>query len=125
MKTNYHLYSRFTIPSVFLAETSPKDTDARSHTQIIVKSLKLINVMHLIPRFFFFFFTDMIEVSLDTLPATARGVYGHLATKHKFIFHLYTCILPLEDRAEKPKQSNTGGYFQGSYFWHEANIENS
>lgn len=25
-------------------------------------------------------------------------VYRHLATKHKFIFHLYMCMLPLEGR---------------------------
>lgn len=75
--------------------------------------------MHLIPLF-----PDMIEASLAVLPATARGLrtLGHKIQVH--IPPVYVYITP-GGSVKKPKQSNTGGHFQGSYFWHEANIENS
>lgn len=55
------------------------------------QSLKLINLMHLIPLL-----PDMIEV----WPCFQLQcwVYEHLATKWTFIFHLYTCVLPLKDQ---------------------------
>lgn len=75
--------------------------------------------MHLIPLF-----PDMIEVSLAALPATAWGLrtFGHQIRVH--IPPVYVYITP-RGLVKRPKQSNTGGHIQGSYSWHEQNIENS
>lgn len=66
----------------------------------------------------------MMEVSLTPLPATAWGLqtFGHRTQVH--IPPVYVYITP-RGSVKKPKQSNTGGHFQRSKFWHEANTENS
>lgn len=75
--------------------------------------------MHLIPHF-----PDVIEVSLAMPPASLWGLqtFGHQTQVH--IPPVYVYITP-QGSVKKPKQSNTGGHFQGSNFWHEANTENS
>ncbi len=75
--------------------------------------------MHLIPLF-----PDMIEVDLATLAATARGLQTFGPQTQVHIPPVYMYITP-QGSMKKPKQSNTGGHFQGSNIWHEASTENS
>lgn len=77
------------------------------------------------PMHFITLFPDMMEVESRGASSSSEGGSQTLGRGTRVqIPPVYVCVTP-GGSARRPKQSNTGGRFQGSNFWHEANAENS